>query len=305
MFSKTPLKFRRRALAALFVALCLNAPVIVPAQERKKDTQSLPDAARLRAHVEHLASDKLEGRRTGTHGAEMAAGYIANEFARLHLAPGGNASNIRRDKVEVREYLQTFPYVAGVELGKGNLLTFTMRRTEAAPSVVPVAIDLRVGEDWLPLGFSTNANLKNVPVAFVGYGITAADQNYDDYKGLDVRDKVAFAFAGTPDGDNPHSRFTRAGEIRFKAAAARAAGAKALVVVAAADNFKEDKLSRLEYDNAGGDAGPPRHRHLAAGGGAEVLRSVRPRGTARGAVEGRGEIASRRFSGGDVFGGLR
>jgi aminopeptidase YwaD len=255
MISKTPSKIRRRALAAL-VALCLVAPGVVGAQERK-GAQESPDAARLRAHVEHLASDKLEGRRTGTRGAELAAEYVAKEFARLHLEPGGGAASVRRDKVESREYMQQFPYVAGVELGKGNNLDFTIIRTESAPSPAPVAVDLRVGEDWLPLGFSANASLKNVPVVFVGYGISAAEQNYDDYKGLDVRGKVAFALPGTPDGDNPHGRFTRAGEIRFKAAAARAAGAAALVVVAAADNFKEEKLARLEYDNAGGDAGLP------------------------------------------------
>ncbi len=95
------------------------------------------------------------------------------------------------------------------------------------------------------------------PFVFVGYGITAADQNYDDYKGAEVKDKVAVAFAGTPDGDNPHGRFTRAGELRFKAAAARAAGAKALVVIAADEKFKDDRLSRLRFDNAGGDAGLP------------------------------------------------
>jgi aminopeptidase YwaD len=255
MFSKTPSKVRRRALAAL-VTLCLVAPGVAPAQERKA-AQGQPELSRLRAHVEHLASDKLEGRRTGTRGAELAAEYVAKEFARLHLEPGGGASGLRRDKVELREYMQTFPYVAGVELGKGNNLDFTIIRTESAPSPVPVAVDLRVGEEWLPLGFSANASLKNVPVAFVGYGVTAAEQNYDDYKGVDARGKVAFALPGTPDGDNPHGRFTRAGEIRFKAAAARAAGAKALVVVAAADNLKEDRLARLEYDNAGGDAGLP------------------------------------------------
>src|SRR5437016_2453853 len=61
----------------------------------------------------------------------------------------------------------------------------------------------------------------------------------------------------TPDGDNPHGRFARAGGLRFKAAAARAAGAEALVIVASEENFKDDKLTTLKYDNAGGDAGLP------------------------------------------------
>ncbi len=53
------------------------------------------EVARLRAHVTHLASDKLEGRKTGTPGAEQAAEYIAAEFKRLRLAPGGNTAQAR------------------------------------------------------------------------------------------------------------------------------------------------------------------------------------------------------------------
>src|SRR5438270_14089369 len=63
-------------------------------------------------------------------------------------------------------------------------------------------------------------------------------------------------FAGTPDGDNPHGQFARAGEIRFKVAAARAAGARALVIIATEEKLKDDRLSRLTYDNAG-EAGIP------------------------------------------------
>ncbi|HEX5708482.1 MAG TPA: M20/M25/M40 family metallo-hydrolase, partial [Pyrinomonadaceae bacterium] len=64
------------------------------------------------------------------------------------------------------------------------------------------------------------------------------------------------AFAAAPDGDDPHGRFTRFADLRFRAAAARAAGARALVLVAREENFKDDRLARLSYDNAG-DAGLP------------------------------------------------
>ncbi|HEX6186409.1 MAG TPA: M20/M25/M40 family metallo-hydrolase [Pyrinomonadaceae bacterium] len=233
----------------LLLALALLAPSVL-AQDASKP--SVPDVERLRAHVTHLASDKLGGRRTGTPGAQEAALYVAREFLRLQLAPGGNTPT---DDLSERSYLQEFPYVAGVELGRGNALTATRRVTDSSQGA-PMAIDFRVGEDWMPLGFGSNAKVEGA-VVFVGYGITAAEQSYDNYKGADVKDKVALAFAGTPDGDNPHGRFTRAGELRFKAAAARAAGARALVVVAAEEKFADDKLSRLRYDNAGGDAGLP------------------------------------------------
>lgn len=238
----------QKNLRLLLALLLLSSSVL--AQTTLKP--SAPDVERLRAHVTYLASDKLEGRRTGTSGAEEAARYVAREFLRYGLTSGGN---VDCDELSEACYMRQFPYVVGVELGRGNALTAT-RRVEAGSQVSPLAFDFRVGEDWMPLGFGSNGKTE-APVAFVGYGITAAEQNYDDYKGAGAREKVALAFAGTPDGDNPHSRFARAGELRFKAAAARAAGARALVVIAVEDDFKKDRLATLRYDNAGGDAGLP------------------------------------------------
>ncbi|HLM55909.1 MAG TPA: M20/M25/M40 family metallo-hydrolase [Pyrinomonadaceae bacterium] len=245
----------RRTLASLLLVLALALSAAPPAPARQKP-QAAPaaDLSRLRAHVSHLASDQLQGRRTGTRGAQEAANYIAEEFHELHLAPGGDYKGpLRRDRVEPREYLQEFPYVAGVELGKENAMSLLKPQPDP-----PLALDLRIGEDWMPLGFSSNKRLAATPVVFAGFGVTAPEQNYDDYKAADIRGKIALAFVGTPDAPgDPHGRFTRAGEPRFKAAAAIAAGAAALVLVSREVNFKDDKLSRLSYDNAAGDAGLP------------------------------------------------
>ena len=119
-----------------------------------------PSAERLRADVTYLASDKLEGRRTGTPGANAAADYIAKEFDRLKLKPGAGKSG----------YLQAFPYVAGLDLGKTNKLQFSDNGN-----------NLRVGEDWMPLGISTNANIEKAQAVFVGYGLTVSELKHDDY----------------------------------------------------------------------------------------------------------------------------
>src|SRR5256714_9314762 len=250
--------YRKSFRLILAVALVASAAVA----RQKVARHVVPDTERLREHVTYLASDKLEGRRTGTPGAEEAARYVAEEFKRHGLAPGvANSITFQAGQSRMdgafQGYFQTFPYVAGVELGKGNAMTLTTRAADASPASAPSTLDLRVGEDWMPLGFSASAHVENTPGVFVRFGITAADQNYDDYKDNDARGKIAVASSGTPDGDNPHGRFTRAGELRFKAAAARAAGAKALVVIASEENFKDDKLTALKYDNAGGDAGLP------------------------------------------------
>ena len=200
--------------------------------------KSQPNIDRLREVITLLASDKLDGRRTGTDGANQAAKYVASEFKRLGLKPGA------------KDYLQSFPYVAGVDLGKANAMSFK-------PNAIVIPVPLQVGVDWMPLGFTANGKTGDSPVVFVGYGITAADLKYDDYAGVDVSGKIALALSGSPDGDNPHGQFGRYEDVRWKAIAAKDKGAKALLVIASEDNFKEDRLAKLQFDNMAGEAGLP------------------------------------------------
>jgi hypothetical protein len=241
----------------IFSCLIIFALVTGASAQKQRVDKNAPDASRLRAAVTYLASDKLDGRRTGTDGARAAASYIAKEFARLGLKPGGVA---KADGKSRPGYMQSFPYVAGVELGKTNAVSLTRR----APAVEGeslgggiTTLDLRLNDDWMPLGFSSNSRLYTLPLTFVGYGITAGDLNYDDYAGAEVKDRVALVLEGTPDADNPHGEFARYTDVRWKAVAARDHGAQALVIIAGEDNFRDDRLSKLSYDNSAGDAGLP------------------------------------------------
>ena len=108
----------------------------------------------------------------------------------------------------------------------------------------------------MPLGFSSSSKIYDTGVVFAGYGITSSQLRYDDYTASSVKGLVAVVFSGTPDGDNPHGQFARVGDIRFKAAAAQAAGARALMIIASEAKLNDDKLARLTYDNAGATAIP-------------------------------------------------
>ena len=258
---KIQLLNRRLLMAALIAAVSLTVV------GQRTSSEHAPSVERLRAHIEYLASDKLEGRRTGTPGANLAAEYIAREFSRYGLRrsigrdlPG--MSILEADSP--KRYLQEFPYVAGVDLGKRNTLRLIApppsQKTAATANIE--STDFRVGEDWLPLGFSSNVDIQNAEYVFVGYGITAPELKYDSYHAgtLDgehtgTNNRIAIALAGTPDGDNPHGAFARYEGIRWKAIAARNAGAKGLLIVAQEKNFKEDRLAKLNYDNSAGDAG--------------------------------------------------
>jgi Zn-dependent M28 family amino/carboxypeptidase len=241
-----------KSLPRLSSVLALIVAISLAAVGQRPSAQRGPSVERLRAHIEYLASDKLEGRRTGSVGAKLAAEYIAREFSRYGLrrsigydTPG--MSILEADSPN--RYLQKFPYVAGVELSKANALSLTKGSSTAPKS-------FQVGTEWMPLGFSSNGKLSNAPMAFVGYGITDKELKYDDYPAV-VRGRIAVALAGTPDGDNPHGRFVRFEEARWKAIAARNAGALALLIISKEENFPSDRLSQLRYDNNGGDAGLP------------------------------------------------
>ena len=203
-----------------------------------------PSAQRLQQHISYLASDALDGRRTGTQGANDAAHYVAGEFARLGLRPATQGAAAKKPSALMAQYLQNFPYIAAVQLRNGNLLKVADK-------------DYAVGTDWMPLGFSANGDLRNTQAVFVGYGISAPDLKHDDYAGGRASGKIAFAIAGTPDGDNPHGQFARYEGVRWKAVAARNANAKALVIISREPNFKDERLSQLSYDNSAGDAGLP------------------------------------------------
>jgi hypothetical protein len=209
-----------------------------------------PSVDRLRQVIIYLASDALEGRRTGTPGANDAAHYIAGEFNRFGLLPGLQMARPARTRGETQaRYLQPFPYVASVELGNNNLFYVNPGRPDDIAAFT-------VGIDWMPLGFSSNASVKGAEMVFAGYGISSSELKYDDYAASNAKGRVAIVFSGTPDGDNPHGQFALAGGIRFKVAAARAAGAQALMIIANEEKLQDDRLSRLAYDNTG-EAGIP------------------------------------------------
>ncbi|HKP83465.1 MAG TPA: M20/M25/M40 family metallo-hydrolase, partial [Pyrinomonadaceae bacterium] len=226
----------KKRFTTLVAALALAAFAVVAQQSDRE-----PSPSKLQQHVSYLASDALDGRRTGTPGANDAARYVAGEFSRAGLTPA-NGKMERKPRAIIASYLQTFPYVGRVELGKNNVLS--LHNGEAVAN-------LKAGEDWMPLAISANQTLDLTGIVNAGYGITANELNHNDYKGTYSKAQVAVIQKGTPDGDNPHSRFTTAGQLRFKVAAAQSAGVGALLIISSEDDLKNDALARLNYDNAG------------------------------------------------------
>jgi aminopeptidase YwaD len=252
---------KNKLFSRAFLSPVITVAISIAVLAQQPASQVSSSAGRLRSLITYLASDALEGRRTGTPGADGAAQFIAGEFVRLGLKPGSSSAGAPRTRGEAQSrFLQRFPYIAGVELGKNNamqLSTQTSIQPAGGVGTAPAVLDFRTGNDWVPLGFSSSARVVDTPLAFVNYGITAPELKHDDYAGSRVAGYIAVAFSGTPDGDNPHGTFARYGDLRFKAIAARNAGAKGLILIAREVNFKDDPLSGLRYDHHTSEAGLP------------------------------------------------
>jgi aminopeptidase YwaD len=203
----------------------------------------------LRAHLAYLASEKLEGRRTGEQGATFAAGYIANNFAQYKLKTG--LSQQTANGKTAKSYLQIFPYVMGVEIAPtGNGFKLSLKNVNTQQVQIENLTPAR------PVGFSPNGEITNAPVVFAGYGIASDELKFNDYEGLDVAGKVVLAFDGTPENDTPRSPFSRF-DARAKAKIAKDKGAVGLFLISREAKLENDRYASLRYDQTLGEAAVP------------------------------------------------
>ena len=187
--------------------------------------------------VRHLADPRLEGRGVGTAGLDSAATYLAARMQALGLEPGGDEASPFPD-----DYFQSLEVTTGVEVGEPCAIEVRGRRFPA-------------GDDFQPLGFSTNGVLV-APVVFAGYGITAPGYDYDDYAGIDVRDKLVLVLTNEPGEMDSTSRFdgsvnTPHAELRTKAINAREHGALGMLVVNGPRHHSGEQLRRPRSDGGG------------------------------------------------------
>ena len=195
----------------------------------------------LRRHTEFLASDALEGRMTGSEGAERAAAYIATEIESLGLKPISDEAG----------YFQPFSFTAGRRIITEENMFEVHQGDESQ--------EFRVEHDFQPLSFSRNGVVAG-EVVFVGYGLTVPGElgeGYDAYAGLDVKDKIVIALRYVPEGVTPERRqqLNRYAGLRYKAMQAREHGAQAFLVVAGPNSPNAGALIPLDFDSSLADSG--------------------------------------------------
>src|SRR5713226_8195856 len=182
---------RMRRLSSVLVLLFMVALIGVSLAAQNNAAKSTSGAAavidpeKIRAHVKFLASDLLEGRGTGQRGGDVAAEYIATQFELYGLKPAG----------ENGAYFQDVPM-----MGVKTLPDTTFKLVPANGQ----ATTLKKLDDFVTNNESQAETADiDAPIVFVGYGITAPEYHWDDYKGVDLKGKVALLFVSEPISDDP------------------------------------------------------------------------------------------------------
>jgi Zn-dependent M28 family amino/carboxypeptidase len=174
---------------------------------------------KLSADLTYLSSDKMAGRLSLQAGDDAAIAWIVDAFQQAGLKPLSESDKIGQG------YKQTFELVE--------------YRADRAATSVTLARGGKTTVFHAPQAFGAFKHAVDIsaPVVFAGYGITAPELGYDDYKGLDAKGKIVFVFDHEPQEDDPQSIFNGTGNTRYattrvKLLNAQAHGALALVVVA-------------------------------------------------------------------------
>jgi len=183
---------KKSVLTILFAALAfvcvLRMTERAAAQGRKPATPAAPpviDKERIREHVKYLSSDEMEGRGTGQRGGDLAADYIAKQFASYGLKPAGDNGT----------FFQNVPMV-----GVRTLPDTTFKFLESSGK----SFEAKNLTDFVTNNENQTETADiDAPIVFVGYGIKAQEYDWDDYKTVDLHGKVALLFVNEPSSDDP------------------------------------------------------------------------------------------------------
>src|SRR5215471_5325101 len=218
-------------LVLLGVAALVEAQQSVPASVATGFSDIREET--LRADLTFLASDALEGRMSLQTGDEVAIQWIASEFAKAGLKPAANGSFLQ--PVELIEYRgdrsQSF-----VALKRGG----SEKQWKFPDALGSYRADVDVTAD----------------VIFAGYGITAPELHYDDYQGIDAKDKIVLVLRHQPQEMDPKSAFNSTPHASFvnKAINAKQHGARGIVFITGL-NHPEEEVGRatkgIDTDNLG------------------------------------------------------
>jgi hypothetical protein len=200
---------------------------------------AVPAASQTRAHVAALASERADGRLTGSPGEQVARDYLIAELKRIGARPVPGFTDFR----------QAFDFTAGTKDGGSTVALECVAQATACS-----ARTFKGEQDVRALSFSDNADVSG-PLVFAGYGIVVPDGQsfgYDSYAGLDVKDKIVVVLRYFPEDADQQTKaiLARYSGLRYKAMAARQRGAKGLLVVTGPNSPNAGETIPMSFDTA-------------------------------------------------------
>ena len=181
------------------------------------------DPHRLSDEVKTLSSDAFEGRGPDTPGETKTIDYVVGQFQAAGVQPGGDLKNGKR------AWTQAVPLLRTEIVGTPKLELIAAGKTQALTQGEQISVRA-------PLDGSKSVDLKNAPLVFVGYGVSAPERHWDDFKGVDLHGKIAVVLINDPDfetgqGDFGGKAMTYYGRWTYKYEEAARRGAAGVLVV--------------------------------------------------------------------------
>lgn len=218
-------------LAATFLSACATTapdPMVVPPAEAVAGPPAgayVPrfDAARIDAHVKTLSDDSFEGRGPATPGETKTVAYLIDQLKAAGVEPGGELVGGQR------QWTQRVPLLQSDIVGTPDIRLHRGAATTALQQGPDIAIRS-------PMNGQQQIRIAKAPLVFAGYGVTAPERGWDDFKDMDVKGKVLVVLINDPDfeggeGDFGGPAMTYYGRWTYKYEEAARRGAAGIIIV--------------------------------------------------------------------------
>ncbi len=181
------------------------------------------DGARISADVKELSSDAYEGRSPATAGEDKTIAFLSKQFADAGMQPGGDLKDGQR------LWTQAVPLLKGDIVGKPVLSLSSQGMPQTLSQGQEIAVRAAMNG-------ASAVDIRNAPLVFLGYGVKAPERNWDDFKGVDLKGKIAVVLINDPDfetgtGDFDGKGMTYYGRWTYKYEEGARQGAAGVLIV--------------------------------------------------------------------------
>ncbi len=152
------------------------------------------DGARISADVKELASDAYEGRSPATAGEEKTIAFLSKQFAAAGLQPGGDLKDGKR------LWTQAVPLRKGDIVGAPSLALTSQGKPQTLTQGKEIAVRAAMNG-------ASEVDIQNAPLVFLGYGVNAPERNWNDFKDVDLKGKIAVVLINDPDFETGEGSF--------------------------------------------------------------------------------------------------